>query len=83
MDGEPQPQYQPPQQQPARAAEQLTAGVGGSPFDGGASFGALHGRAAGGGVASSLGMQGGASVARCTSSRAARRTEDLQAGALL
>ena len=64
MDGEPQPQYQPPPQQPAAGRmSNSRAGVGRSPFDGGASFGALHGRrAAGGASAGSLGMQGGASV---------------------
>lgn len=60
MDAEPQQQYhQPPPQQPAAGrVSNSRAGVGRSPFDGGASFGALHGRrAAGGASAGSLGMQ--------------------------
>ena len=60
MDAEPQQQYlQPLPQQPAAGRVNSRAAVGKSPFDGGASFGALHGRrAAGGASAGSLGVQG-------------------------
>ena len=59
LDAEPQQQYQmPPQPQAAGMSRGSSRGTGRSPLDGGASFGAVHGRrAAGGTSAGSLGMQ--------------------------